>query len=472
MPRLFISGICGTFMAGVARLAKQSGWQIEGSDSHTYPPMSDYLQHLGIKCYRGFDSAHIQHNKPDLCLIGNALSRTNPEVEYILRHNLPYDSGAAFVERHILPNKHAVVIAGTHGKTSTASLMTYVLEVAGLQPGFLIGGLPNDFGESARLGSGQHFVLEGDEYDTAFFDKRAKFVHYQPRSLILNNLEYDHADIYPDLASIRRQFNHVLRLVPDNGCVVVNADDANLSQVLEAGYWSPCIYFSNLNNKQNKQNTDWQWQAIKADGSQLRLCRHGQIFLETKWQMLGIHHIANACAVTALAHSFGISAVTITKALASFTGVQRRMTLVGEARGVRIFDDFAHHPTAITGVVRAIRANMKDKKDNLWAVLEPRSNTMRSRMHQDTLASSLDAADNVLLLPAAARGLADDKLLDVNQVCQTLRNSGKNALVLPDVTHCVQYLSEHLKEQDVVLIMSNGGFDNIQQKLLQALQNS
>lgn len=458
---IHILGICGTAMAAIAALAKEQGFHITGSDSGIYPPMSDYLASLEIPV-RPFDIGNLEP-RPDLCVIGNAMSRGNVEVEAILNLGLPYCSGPEFIGNHILPGKHAIVVAGTHGKTTTASLMAHVLAYAKREPGFMIGGIPEDFGGGARLGSGEHFVLEGDEYDTAFFDKRSKFLHYHARTLILNNLEFDHADIFNDLEAIKRQFSHLLRTVPEQGCIIVNADDAHLADVLTRGCWSPITPFARL----GQAEAEWQWNPLAEDGSVFEILYQGSPFISVSWGMIGIHHIANACAVTATAASLGIDADTIAKALASFSGIRRRMTLVGEAKGIQVFDDFAHHPTAIAGVVSAAKHAMKGR-GRLWVVVEPRSNTMRTRIHQQRLPASFEGADQVLFVPASSRNLKHDELLDVEQVC---RDIGSHASVLADAGIIIAYLAEHAQADDRILILSNGGFDNIHQRLLQHLSD-
>jgi len=462
VKHIHILGICGTAMAAVAKLAKDSDWRVTGSDAGVYPPMSDYLADLGITI-APFDAANLEP-APDLVVIGNALSRGNIEVEAVLDHGLPYTSGAQFVGDNILPRRHAVVVTGTHGKTSTASLLAYVLDVAGKQPGFLIGGIPEDFGGGARLGEGKHFVLEGDEYDTAFFDKRSKFLHYHARTLILNNLEYDHADIFPNLAAIKTQFHHLLRTVPENGQVIVNADDANLADVLARGCWTPVLSFA----ERGKMNAEWQWEALADDGSKFRLWRGGQPALKISWKMVGRHHIANACAVAATATSLGIDLRTIQHAFESFSGIRRRMTLVGEVEGIKIFDDFAHHPTAIKGVVEAVRASMHGK-GRLWVVVEPRSNTMRTKIHQERLPQCFGLADFVIFTPPSRHNLKPGNVLDVQSVCKAI---GGHAQVLENAEEIVRHVAKLAVSGDYILILSNGDFDNIHERFLQALSAS
>ncbi len=446
-------------MAAIAALAREQGYAVSGSDAGMYPPMSDYLRNMGIDI-APFDVANLKP-VPDLAVIGNALSRGNVEVEAVLDAGIPYTSGAQFIGDHILPGRHAVVVAGTHGKTTSASLMAHVLQLAGREPAFMIGGIPEDFGGGARLGCGDHVVLEGDEYDTAFFDKRSKFLHYHARTLILNNLEYDHADIFPNLEAIKLQFHHLLRTVPANGTIIVNADDENLVDVLARGCWTPCITFARLGHV----SADWQWEALKDDGSEFRLYRKGEPVIETSWGMIGIHNVANACAVAAAACGLGVSMARVNEAFASFSGVRRRMSLTGAVRGIRIFDDFAHHPTAIAGIVSAAKASMQGN-GRLWVVLEPRSNTMRTRIHQDRLPACFDAADEVLFVPASDRNLALDQVLDTKAVCAAI---GAHARVLPDISSIIAYIIAHAVSGDDILILSNGGFEGIHSRLFSAL---
>jgi len=459
-------------MAAIAALAKSQGWQVTGSDAGVYPPMSDYLAGLGV-AIAPFDVANLEP-APDLCVIGNAMSRGNVEVEAILNRGLAYCSGPQFVGDHILSGRHAVVVAGTHGKTTTSSLLAHVLEVAGHAPGFLIGGVPEDFGGGARLGGGDAFVLEGDEYDTAFFDKRSKFLHYHARTLILNNLEYDHADIFPDLEAIKTQFHHLLRTVPADGVIIANADDANIADVLARGCWTPVVAFGRFDQAvAGGAQPEWQWQAVADDGSVFRLYRHGRVSMEVDWNMIGIHNIANACAVAATATALGVDAQVIQQALQSFSGIRRRMTLVGEAAGIKVFDDFAHHPTAISGMVAAAKASMRRHQADgkLWVVVEPRSNTMRTRIHQDRLPACFVDADKVLFVPASDRNLTPDQVLDVQAVCDAI-NAEKaitHAALLPDAGAIIHSICQQARAGDEVLILSNGGFDGIHQHLLDAL---
>lgn len=460
MQHVHILGICGTAMAAIAKLARDSGFRVTGSDAGVYPPMSDFLAAEGIIAHEGYAAEHLQP-APDLVVIGNAMSRGNPEVEYVLNQGLAYCSGPEFIGSRLLPGRHACVVAGTHGKTSTSSLLAHVLAEGQMQPGFMIGGIPENFGTGARLGEGSPFVLEGDEYDTAFFDKRSKFLHYHARTLILNNLEYDHADIFPNLDAIKTQFHHLIRTVPANGLIICNADEPSLADVLSRGCWTDVVHFGEVGCSE----AEWQWQALNEDGSAFRLLKHQALFLECHWTMLGKHQIGNACAVAAAANSLGMSAGTIQAAFESFLGIRRRLTLTGSARGISVYDDFAHHPTAIRGVVNAMAARTEGHR--LWVLLEPRSNTMRTRIHEQALPDSLAKADEVIFAPPSSRNLQADEVLDVASVC---RHIGPHARVLPDTTSIIDAVCQQATSGDHVLILSNGGFDGIHQKLLHALQ--
>ncbi len=463
---LHVLGVCGTAMAAITALAKAKGWRVTGSDANVYPPMSDYLENLGVEI-NTFSVDNLQP-RPDLCLIGNAMSRGNEEVEYILDHDLPYMSGPEFVGRYILPDRHAAVVTGTHGKTSSASLLAWVLKVAEKEPGFMIGGIPENFGEGAVFGNSSPltpFVLEGDEYDTAFFDKRSKFIHYHGKTVILNNLEFDHADIFKDLEAIKTQFSHLLRTIPQSGHIIANADDANVMDVINRGCWTPVITFSEFDND---LDSDWQWRAVSEDGSRFKLYQDNSLVMDIEWSSIGKHHITNACAVAAAAFSMGVSLEDIQQAFETFKGVRRRMTKVGEAAGITIYDDFAHHPTAIKGIVDSVKAGM-NKQGRLWVVLEPRSNTMRTKIHQDRLPESLTSADLVLFTPPSDRNMEKSDLLDVNAVCSALESRNIRAQVHQTTDTIIETIKKEGNPGDIVLILSNGGFEGIHQRLLKAL---
>ena len=465
---LHVLGVCGTAMAAITSLAKAKGWKVTGSDANVYPPMSDYLENMGVQIAT-FSEENLKP-APDLCLIGNAISRGNVEVEYILNHDLPFMSGPEFVGRNILPKRHAVVVTGTHGKTSSSSLLAWVLQVAGKEPGFMIGGIPENFGEGAIFGNSSPltpFVLEGDEYDTAFFDKRSKFIHYHAKTLILNNLEFDHADIFKDLDAIKTQFAHLIRTVPESGAIIANANDENIMDVLSKGCWTPTITYA---QHSELNHSDWQWQAQSEDGSHFKLFQNNQEVMDVHWDSIGKHHIINACAVAAAATSMGLSLHDIKQAFETFQGVRRRMTKVGEVNGVSIYDDFAHHPTAIQGIVDSVKAGMHRGK--LWVIVEPRSNTMRSNIHQDRLPASLQQADFVIFTPPSDRNIQKEDLLDVDMVCSTLKSLGTDAKVIEDTQAIIDIIGAKAQAHDIILILSNGGFDNIHQRLLTQMQTS
>ena len=391
--RLHILGICGTFMGGVAALARELGHAVEGSDANVYPPMSTQLEALGIGLMSGYAAEHLQpgpdHARPDLVVVGNAMTRGNPAVEYMLDARLRYISGPQWLGETVLAERDVLAVAGTHGKTTTTSLLAHLLESAGMAPGFLVGGVPGNFGVSARLGQGKPFVIEADEYDTAFFDKRSKFVHYHPRIAILNNLEYDHADIFPDVAAIQRQFHHLVRTVPGNGRLIVNAHDERLAEVLAMGCWTPVETFG-------IGRGSWQATLSEADGSVFSVHHDGELIGEVRWPLLGNHNVMNALAALAAANAAGADPKALLPAFASFESVKRRMERVGEVNGVRVYDDFAHHPTAIATTLAGLRA--KVGKARILVALEPRSNSMRQGAHAEALAPSLADADVVVFL--------------------------------------------------------------------------
>ncbi|MEN8763461.1 MAG: UDP-N-acetylmuramate:L-alanyl-gamma-D-glutamyl-meso-diaminopimelate ligase, partial [Thiogranum sp.] len=347
--KIHILGICGTFMGGLAVLAREAGFEVEGCDANVYPPMSTQLQEQGITVKQGYSAGHLDP-APDQLVVGNAMSRGNAAVEYMLNQGLRYTSGPQWLAEQLLQDRWVLAVAGTHGKTSTASMLAWILEAAGLKPGFLIGGVPSNFGLSARLGESPFFVVEADEYDTAFFDKRSKFVHYRPRTLVLNNLEFDHADIFPDLAAIQRQFHHLLRIVPGTGLLVVNADDGNLSSVLDMGCWTPVETVS-----AGASPAQWQAQPIADDGSHFAVMLDGQSQGEVKWSQLGAHNVHNALSAIVAARHVGVPVQQAIEALNRFSGVKRRLEVRGEVNGVTVYDDFAHHPTAIASTLAGLR---------------------------------------------------------------------------------------------------------------------
>lgn len=450
--RLFILGIGGTFMGGVALLARALGHDVSGCDANVYPPMSTQLEAHGIRLHEGYDPVWLDP-APDAVVIGNALSRGNPLVEAVLERGLPYTSGAQWVAEHALIGREVLAVAGTHGKTTTTGLLAWILEHAGLKPGFLVGGVPENFGVSARLGEGRAFVIEADEYDTAFFDKRSKFVHYRPRVAILNNLEYDHADIFPDLAAIQRQFHHLVRTVPAGGRLVVNGHDTALAEVLAMGCWTPVERFG--------ENMDDEWKAVPLNDevSQFRVLHRGAEIGVAEWSLLGRHNMQNALAALAAANAAGVTPATALAALPGFRNVKRRLEVCGRATDVTVYDDFAHHPTAIAVTLEALRARIGNAR--LIAVLEPRSNTMRLGVHRDTLGPALALADRVHLLRP------DDLTWNIERVIRGLEGRGQTHA---SVEAILDSLDAELMPGDHVLIMSNGGFGGIHARLLNRLK--
>jgi UDP-N-acetylmuramate: L-alanyl-gamma-D-glutamyl-meso-diaminopimelate ligase len=453
-----ILGICGTFMGGIAAIARAAGHKVTGSDRNVYPPMSTQLEAMGINVIQGFEAAQLDPS-PDVVVVGNVMTRGQPVIEALLELGIPYASGPEWLSREVLKDRWVLAVAGTHGKTTTTSLVTWILEDAGLSPGFLIGGVPANFDTSARLGSEPFFVIEADEYDTAFFDKRAKFVHYRPRTAILNNLEYDHADIYPDVESIQRQFHHLVRIVPGSGRIVWNASDERLEQTLAMGCWTPCEGFA----RADAGASDALWTARPAGGvddfSQFEVFESGKSRGTVHWQMIGAHNMENALAAIAAARHAGVAVEHSIRALESFKGIARRMQLRGEVNGVRVYDDFAHHPTAISTTIDGLRRRVG--KARIIAVLEPRSNTMKMGVHQKTLGPSLLGADEVWLFTPPDLGW------DATPIVTALGQRGHSSRDIGDLATA---LAQSTRSGDHVLIMSNGGFGGLHSKLLMELQ--
>jgi UDP-N-acetylmuramate: L-alanyl-gamma-D-glutamyl-meso-diaminopimelate ligase len=438
-------------MGGLALLARELGLRVTGSDANVYPPMSTQLEAAGIELMQGYLPAHLDP-APDLVVVGNALSRGNPAVEYLLNSGIPYTSGPQWLADCVLKDRWVLAVAGTHGKTTTSSLTAWLLEQAGMAPGFLIGGVPGNFGVSARLGDSDFFVVEADEYDTAFFDKRSKFVHYRPRSLALTNLEFDHADIFPDLAAIQRQFHHLLRTVPGEGLVLHRAGDAALDAVLAEGCWTPCQRFG------CEAAADWRALPESPDGSAFSLVHAGQS-QSVRWSLLGQHNLENALAASGLAHHVGLPLNIIAEGLASFRGVKRRLELLGEPAGVRVYDDFAHHPTAIASTLAGVREAVGDAR--ILVLLEPRSNTMRLGSHREALPASTRLADQVFWYQPAGLDWDLEGVVAASPV---------PAALYDDIDTIVETVARGSRPGDHVVIMSNGGFGGIHTRLLAELQ--
>ncbi len=449
--KLHILGICGTFMGGIAALARELGHDVEGSDSNVYPPMSNQLESLGIALNSGYSSEAIQADT-DQVIVGNALSRGNPAIEHVLNQRLSYISGPQWLGEQLLGTRQVLAVAGTHGKTTTTSLLAWLLESAGLAPGFLIGGVPGNFPVSAQLGEGRPFVIEADEYDTAFFDKRSKFVHYRPAIAILNNLEFDHADIFPDLAAIQRQFHHLVRIVPGNGVLIINAEDQNIAEVLRMGCWSRVMSFG-------IDVGDWRARLLEADGSVFEVRFNDALIGTVRWPLLGRHNVMNALAALAAAQAAGAEISPLLAAFAQFRSVKRRMERIGEHAGIVVYDDFAHHPTAIETTLAGLRANVGNER--IIVALEPRSNSMRLGAHAEQLAPSLAAADHVVFLQRP------ELPWDAQTVISALDG---RAQAVASVDALLAAMRTKVRAGDHVVFMSNGGFESAPRRFVELMR--
>jgi UDP-N-acetylmuramate: L-alanyl-gamma-D-glutamyl-meso-diaminopimelate ligase len=449
--KIHILGICGTFMGGVALIARELGHAVSGSDANVYPPMSTQLEAAGITLMEGFDADHLDP-PPDQVVVGNAMSRGNPAVEYMLDRGLSYVSGPQWLAENVLHDRWVLAVSGTHGKTTTSGMLAWILESAGLHPGFLIGGVPQNFALSARAGDAPFFVVEADEYDTAFFDKRSKFVHYRPRTLVMNNLEFDHADIFDDLEAIQRQFHHLVRTVPGNGLIISPLNDGNLHDVLDMGCWTPVEHFD------PRIEASWHVANAAPDGSRFDVICETERVGTVEWPLTGQHNVSNALAALAAARHVGVPPSVGTQALSTFENVRRRMELLGEINAVRVYDDFAHHPTAIRMTLDGLRKQVGEQR--ILAVLEPRSNTMRMGVHAATLADSLTEADQVWVR------VPEDLGWDAAAV---LRRLGARLHVCGDTQSIVDQVGKVATAGDQILVMSNGGFEGIHQRLLDRL---
>jgi UDP-N-acetylmuramate: L-alanyl-gamma-D-glutamyl-meso-diaminopimelate ligase len=452
--RVHILGVCGTFMGGIAAIAKEAGHEVSGADQNVYPPMSTQLAGLGIRLVEGYE-APIEAGVESV-VVGNALSRGLPVVEALLNSGRAYSSGPQWLAEHVLRDKWVLAVSGTHGKTTTTSMLAWILEYAGLKPGFLIGGVPSNFGISARLGGSKYFVVEADEYDTAFFDKRAKFVHYRPRTLIVNNIEFDHADIYSDLDAIIWQFHQLVRTVPGSGLIVANGKDANIERLLKRGVWTPVATFSSTDSAAR-----WfgSYDSIGAE-SRFSVSEQGSARGTGRWSLLGQHNLENALAAIAAAGHVGVAPDTALQALAEFKGVKRRLELRGTFNGISLYEDFAHHPTAIAMTLAGLRS--RAPKQRIVAVMEPRSNTMRMGVHRDTLHGSFADADRVFVLGATDLGW---------DPAAVLAPLGERLVVGTEVKTLLQQLLAELANGDQVVLMSNGSFQGLPQLLERALKS-
>lgn len=447
---IHILGICGTFMAGLALLAKQQGHYVTGSDTNIYPPMSTQLKEQDIPLFEGYEAQHL-HPRPDQIIVGNAMKRGMPIVEHLLNEGLPYTCGPAWLAENILQNRWVLAVSGTHGKTTTASLLAWILDYCGKHPSFLIGGIPENFGVSARLTNSPFFIIEADEYDSAFFDKRSKFIHYRPRTLIINNLEFDHADIFENLGDIQKQFRHLVRTIPSNGLIIAPSHEPAIAQVLQQDCWTKINYFSGVQEK------DWFAKPLKADHSEFEIYENAQKQGEVKWNLIGQHNQSNALAALLAARHIGIPTNEVIKAYSSFRNVKRRLEIRGKINGITVYDDFAHHPTAIATTLNGLRN--KVGKNRIIAVLELGSYTMRTGIHKAQLPPSLAQADQIIFLrPQNDWG--------IDEVAGNLPDKAK---VLDKVDEIITCLVEMTQPEDQVVIMSNGGFGNIHEKLLEKL---
>lgn len=475
---IHILGICGTFMGSLALLARDLGHTVTGSDANVYPPMSTQLENAGVEIMQGYAASHLQP-APDLVIVGNAMKRGIEAVEYMLNERIPYTSGPQFLAEQVLQYRHVLAVAGTHGKTTTTTMLAWILHYAGIDAGFLIGGVPlvdtpderlkKAFAHSSYLGSDKtadhegYFVIEADEYDSAFFDKRSKFVHYRPTTAILNNLEYDHADIFPNLAAIQTQFHHMVRMIPSNGKIIMPADTESLEETLKKGCWTP-IWRTALAS--TNPHADWQAKLVKQDGSQYEVMFDGHKG-QVNWQMSGLHSVNNGLVAIAAAYNVGVSVAQACEALSNFAGIKRRMELVGtidnHGKQIEVYDDFAHHPTAIETTLDGAKKRFADNPNRkIWAVIEPRSNTMKLGTHQGLLAPSASIADQVIWYQPAN--------LDWS-VADAIGNAA-NQQVMTSTDAIIEHIAAHIGDDDAVIVMSNGGFEGIHGRLVKALQQA
>lgn len=446
MQHIHVLGICGTFMAGLAQIAQQAGFKVTGSDEHVYPPMSTQLEQCGIEILPQ-DALQSLNSRPQQVIIGNALSRGHPAVEFVLSENIPYTSGPQWLHEHVLQHRWVLAVAGTHGKTTTSSLIAWILDFAKLEPGFLIGGVTNNFSSSARLGQAPFFVIEADEYDSAFFDKRSKFMHYNPKTLILNNLEYDHSDIFPNLAAIEQQFHYGVRLVPNNG-LIIRGQDAAIDRVMAKGVWTP----------QQILHQDWQAREVAPDGSAFQVYFRNEAVGQVRWSLLGEHNVHNGLAAIAAAAHVGVSPTVSIAALAQFAGIKRRLEVRGCVRDITVYDDFAHHPTAIQTTLQGLRR--KVGRERIIAILDFASYSMRTGEHQNTVVPAVQTADHSYFAKPAGCTWPIETLAQ-----ETIQVYDATQSIIDEVV-------AHAQPKDHIVVMSNRGFEGIHQRLLSALQAS
>ena len=486
---IHILGICGTFMGSLALLARELGHTVTGSDASVYPPMSTQLENAGVTIEEGYLISHLQP-APDLVVVGNAMKRGMDVIEYMLDTGLRYTSGPQFLSEQVLQSRHVIAVAGTHGKTTTTTMLAWILHYAGIDAGFLIGGVPlvdttdehlqQVFAHSSYLGADKndddsskrgYFVIEADEYDSAFFDKRSKFVHYRPRTAILNNLEFDHADIFADLNAIQTQFHHMVRMIPSTGKIIMPAATSSLEDTLAKGVWTP-VWRTSVIDKSTADNnvneSDWRAELISEDGSQFKvaLATDKDSAATVSWSMSGMHNVNNALVAVAAAYNIGVSVSTACTALSAFAGIKRRMELIGDVNDILVFDDFAHHPTAITTTLDGAKKKLADRQ--IWAIIEPRSNTMKMGIHQDSLAESAALADHTLWYEPTGLEWGLKEVIEQANVANP--NMGDQQ-VLSSTDAIIEHIRTHAQAGDAIVIMSNGGFEGIHQRLLVALDN-
>lgn len=450
--QIHILGICGVFMGSIAMLAKQMGHQVIGSDMDIYPPMSTQLQSAGIELIDGYSATQLKPS-PDLVIIGNTLSRGNECVEFVLNNDLSYSSGPKWLAENILPNRHVLAVSGTHGKTTTASLLAWILDSAGMDPGFLIGGIATNFSESSRLTDAELFVVEADEYDTAFFDKRSKFIHYRPKTLIINNIEFDHADIFADIGAIRREFHHLLRILPGQAQIIARHNDPEITAVIEMGCWTPVETFG-------IQSGDWTVQLEKEDYSYFHILKGDKIVGTLQWSLIGKHNAENALAAVIAANFVGVNPAEACQACGQFKSVKRRLEKLAIVNGITIYDDFAHHPTAIQSTLEGLRKHVGEQ--DITAILEPRSNTMKRGVHKHTLAAALAEADQILLYQP------DNLSWDLSYISKKI---GDKCRIYKHIEEIINDTVSTSKPGDHIVVMSNGAFDNIHQRLIMRLKS-
>jgi len=449
-------------MASLAGMLRDSGWEVSGCDQDVYPPMSTFLQEHGIAFYRGYDPTHLDKT-PDLVVIGNVLSRGNPEVEAVLERKLPYRSLSEVLKEYFIRGKYSIVVCGTYGKTTTASLLAWVLTQSGQDPSFFVGGIPRNFGQGYRLGQGRYFVLEGDEYDSAFFDKRAKFLHYLPDLVIVQGIEYDHPDLYRDFEEYKLAFRRLVNIIPKNGFLLGCQDDPHVREVAAAAF-CPVETFG------LSSGADWRADNLEfsADGTQFDVIRRGECLGRIAIPLAGAHNVKNALSVIAALSYLGLPLPEIAEGLRSFQGVRRRLEVVGTVNGITVFDDFAHHPTEIQETVRGLRMRYPDRR--LWAVFEPRSATTKRKLYEAQYPRAFEAADVVILAPLHRPDkVKPEERLSLPNVVQALQGRGKEAIAMPSIQSIVDHLAQHLQPGDIVLMMSNGDFDNLPRRVLEAV---